>query len=393
MFRFRGEILPSKSWLNRAQIIKHFNPQIRLPVDTAADDVRSLHTAIQSIGQDAVFDLGLGGTSFRFFTFLISRHPGKWLIKAHRRLLERPQQDMLNLLQQLGVQARLSPDGLNLFSDGWKLTSEIEISAESSSQFLSGLLLSCWDLPQDLRVRIRKPVVSYSYLQMTLQLLSECGMHYEQHETEAYLALNIPAHQVSDVSELRPEIDVSSAFSLAAAAVVSGEVEITNWKHDSVQPDMEFIRLFREMGIPVELTENTLRIRQQSQWKSLSCDLNQTPDLFPVLAVLCALGAGTSVLSGAQQLKNKESDRIAKTAELLKGAGFQIRALPDGMEILGRSSVALSQNEFIFDPSEDHRMAMAAGILKLAGYNIHIQHPGVVNKSYPDFWRHTGVQP
>lgn len=393
MFRFRGDLLPSKSWLNRAQVIRHFNPQIRLPVDTAADDVRVLHTALAQIGRTAEFDLGLGGTSFRFFSLLISRQPGEWRVKANPRLLERPQGDLLHLLRQLGVQADMGAEGLALNSEGWKITSEIEISASSSSQFLSGLLLSSWNLPQDLTVRVAKPLVSQAYLEMTLQLLRESGMSWRRQETPGHLVLHVPAHQVSGVTELQPEIDVSSAFSLVAAAVVDGDVEITNWKRDSVQPDMGFLALFREMGIFFEAVGTELCVRKQSRWRGLRCDLNQMPDLFPVLAVLCALAEGKSVLSGAGQLRHKESDRIAKTAELLTSAGFEVSALDGGIEIFGRGPVTPSQNEFVFDPSEDHRMAMAAGILKLAGYNIRIQHPEVVNKSYPAFWHDTGVQP
>ena len=50
-------------------------------------------------------------------------------------------------------------------------------------------------------------------------------------------------------------------------------------------------------------------------------------------------------------------------------------------------------NRFSFNPDHDHRMAMAAAVLKLAGFTIDIQDADVVKKSYPGFWKDIGIQP
>lgn len=402
MFHFKGDIITSKSWLNRALVIQHFNPTTQLKAKTElkadSDDVLSLQRALQGLTDSAQeFDLGLGGTSFRFFSLLVSRYQGEFLVKAHPRLLARPQQELLRILEQLGVHAAMNDSGLVIKSNGWSFDSQkpLQVAAAESSQFISGVLLSAWGLEKDLKIEIKKPLTSFAYLQMTLSLLQKCGMSLDIQDTEKALLISISAQQKALVLEIEPEPDVSSAFSLAAAAVVNGSAEITNWNSSSTQPDQIFLKLFEQMGISYQESPRALCLQKQKTWSGLQVDLNTSPDLFPVLAVLCALAEGESVLSGAAHLRHKESDRIAKTSELLQLYGFRHEVLSDGMKIFGQGPLVHRQQNpqqvTDFNPEHDHRMAMAAAVLKLAGYNVQIATPEVVNKSYPAFWKDVGL--
>lgn len=391
MFRFTGPVLTSKSWLNRAQVVQYFNPQVKLNVDAESDDVISLKKAIAAVGTVNEFDLGLGGTSFRFFTFLISRSKGEFTVKAEKRLLQRPQSEILDILKQLGVSCELTQDYLKIKSSGWQATKQVVCDGAESSQFISGLLLSCWNLDFDLNIQIKKPVVSFDYLKMTISLLQQAGLQIIMQEQDNFFQLNIAKLQKSNLQELVSELDVSSAFSLCAAAVVGGQAQITNWSMRSSQPDIAFLIAFRKMQIHCDISDSNLKLAKHNTWFAVEADLRNSPDLFPVLAVLCALAKGDSRLYGAEQLRHKESDRIAKTRELLMAAGFKCEELSDGLRIFGQSSVQSLQQQFSFDPDHDHRMAMAAALLKLKGYNIKIQNPEVVNKSYPNFWKDIGL--
>ena len=145
------------------------------------------------------------------------------------------------------------------------------------------------------------------------------------------------------------------------------------------------------MQIQFESSPTEFKILKHNIWNSVEAHLNSCPDLFPVLAVLCAMARGESVLSGAAQLKIKESDRILKTKELLNLCGYQCEELPDGLKISGESSMQNFAKPILFNPDEDHRMAMAAALFKLKGFNINILNPEVVNKSYPNFWKDIGL--
>lgn len=389
MFTYKSDLVLSKSWLNRALIIQNYQPQIQFVSGSNSEDVQILKKSLDFIGKSSEFYLGQGGTSFRFFCFLISRKPGTWTVKAHPRLLERPQQGLQDLLDQLGVQIEFKKEEVIIRSKGWKIPIEIKCGAQDSSQFISALLLNAWQLPQDLNVVIQGPVVSVDYLKMTILMLKQFGMQIQ----ESSGRLSVDKNQIPRPDRAQPEVDVSSAFSLAAAGVIAGDVEITNWNLNSLQPDMVFLKLFDQMQIKYTQTETSFKIHQQSGWKALRADLNYSPDLFPVLSVLCALAEGKSDLYGAEQLQHKESNRLLKTKELLDLVGFHSELKKDGLLIEGQSSSQNKKNQLQFNPDYDHRMAMAAGLLKLIGYNIDIQNPEVVNKSYPSFWKDIRIKP
>ncbi len=391
MFQFRGELLNSKSWANRALVIQYFNPHIKLNIDAQSEDVFHLKKSIELIRDSNEFDLGLGGTSLRFFLFLISRSSGTYTLKAHRRLLDRPQQQALDILKQLGVSSDIFGDSLIVHSKGWQATEKIFCSGDSSSQFVSGLLLSCWKLNFDLHIEIKKPLVSFGYLKMTLELLRKAGMKIIQSENEDFFRIEILKNQTAAVDSLNQELDISSAFALAAAGLIDGEVEILNWNQASEQPDLVFLELFKKMNINYFENSKSFKIAKQNSWSALDCDLSSSPDLFPVLAVLCAFANGVSTLRGAAQLKHKESDRIVKTQELLNLIQVKTEILPDGLRIFGEGRDFFCESSSKFDPDHDHRMAMAAGLVKLLGFNVSILHPEVVNKSYPSFWKDVGL--
>ncbi len=388
MFKYKSDLVLSKSWLNRALIIQSYAPNLKLGLDSNAEDVRVLKKAISEIGSTNEFYLGQGGTSLRFFCLLISRRPGNWIIKAHPRLLERPQSGLSNLFGQLGVGIKMKSDRILIDSTGWKIPEEIICEAKDSSQFVSALLLNSWKLERDLNLKILGPIVSEDYLTMTIKLLENFGMKINQGEF-----IQVPAAQKPQDFGIKPEVDVSSAFSLAAAAVIDGDIEITNWSPQALQPDLIFLKIFDQMNIGYTETLHSLSIKKQKTWKAVNVNLVRSPDLFPVLAVLCALAEGTSHLHGAEQLKHKESDRLAKTKELLDLAGFRSEFKSDGLSITGQSSFQDKTKKLKFDPDHDHRMAMAAGVLKLAGYDIDIQCPEVVTKSYSAFWKDVGLSP
>lgn len=392
MFQYEGDMLLSKSWLNRAQILHAWKPDFELPSEEffESDDVLELKEALARVGQANFFQFGLGGTSLRFFCFFISRKKGESFVEAHPRLMERPQQPIFDILNQLGVKAERADEFIRIASNGWRVPDVIRCDGHQSTQFITGLLLNAWHLPEDLNVCIQKPIVSKPYLQMTLEMLKQSGMQIEASETGDELHLRIPSYQQITMN-LSPEIDISSLFSLAAAAVVNGNIRISNWNSRSLQPDLAFLHIFKKMQISFIENENIFQIQKQAHWSGIEVNLHESPDLFPVLAVLCALADGPSHLYGAAQLVHKETNRILKTAELLKLAGFQCEVLEDGLRINGKSSGWDLNKSITFNPDLDHRMAMAAALLKLKGFQIEILDRAVVNKSYPSFWQDIGL--
>ena len=391
MFNFQGKLDISKSWMNRALIIQSFDPSnLIIEGSSSSQDVILLQQALADLSNSKTeFHAGFGGTTFRFLALRVSRHVGEFFIHAEPALLARPQNELLNIFEQLGVQAGLESGGLRIKSQGWKEPSGLlKVCTNESSQFLSAVLLSSVNLAFDLHIRIEDETISADYFKYTLHLLNQSGIKTIEFEDSIF----IPKAQKINRATLFGELDVSSAFSLVVAAISGGVVKIENWNSNSLQPDIQFLNFLLRMGIQYEVQGQSFKINQQHQYKNLSANLNNCPDLFPVLAVLCAFSKGESHLYGATQLKFKESDRIKKTTELLKKCGFGVQDLEDGIRITGNPNPDFSlQKEIVFNPEHDHRMAMAAAILKLRGFPLRLTQPEVINKSYPQFYQHIGL--
>lgn len=106
-------------------------------------------------------------------------------------------------------------------------------------------------------------------------------------------------------------------------------------------------------------------------------------DELPLVAVLGARASGETRITGAGELRHKESDRIATTVRNLRAVGVEAEELPDGMVVRGGDAPLAGRIE----TRGDHRIAMAFGVLgALPGNAITIDDPGAADVSFPGFW-------
>lgn len=388
-WRFQGSIPASKSLFNRALIVKSYFPVMELFGESECDDVKFMKAALDEIKERSHIDCGEGGTTFRFLVLRASRQRGVHVLEAEPRLMERPQKELLEIMKQFGVQAQIKKNGMYIVSDGWKKpVGPVRVDSTESSQYASSLALNAWRLDFDLEFELVGAKVSESYFQMTLQLLKQLGMRIHQ-TPKGYL---IPKGERLSQLSWNVEPDISSTFSIATLGALCGEVVIENFPMKSLQPDIVFLEIFKKMHVDFELQENRLTVKSSRFLKAIEWNLAQSPDLFPVLAVLCAHAHGHSRLFGAPHLVSKESNRIKKIADLFDLVGVQYEVLPDGMIIHGQAHWSYDRGG-VFNPDKDHRMVMAAAIFKKLGHPIEIQDPRAVNKSFPEFWRIVGITP
>lgn len=386
---FQGDIPGSKSIFNRALIVKSFFPVLDLHGFSNCDDVRHMREGLKIFRDRNRIDCGEGGTTFRFLALRVSRQKGVHTLEATPRLMQRPQKGLLDLLKQLGVQAQIKGSELFVISEGWKRPrGPLFVDTAESSQYASALVLSSWLLDFDLEFELVGPKVSESYFEMTLKMLKDMGMRIKQ-TPRGYL---IPAEQRLSQLSWTVEPDLSSAFTMAAAGALAGEVTINNFPEQSTQPDLVFLDVFKKMNITHSLQGHVLTVQQSPGMKAVDFNLFQSPDLFPVLAVLCSWAQGVSKLHGAPHLALKESNRIQRVADLFNLLGITHEVLEDGMIIHGNPQQSLKSG-VRFNPDQDHRMVMAAALMKLKGHQLTVEDPQVINKSFPEFWGMIGLQP
>jgi 3-phosphoshikimate 1-carboxyvinyltransferase len=366
---------------NRALIIQSFFESVQIKGFSNCEDVKHMQLALQQFRKEAPIFCGEAGTVIRFMALRVSRSQGEYFLKGSHRLLGRPQAEIQAILSQLGVTCDLQSDGLRIYSKGWNCPKNfLQVDQSQSSQFASAVVLNAWQLPFDLRIKIAGNL-SQSYLQMTIHLCRSLGMKVFVENSEIWIEKN----QKIQASLITLEPDYSSAAAVIAASVVGGECELIEMPPSVYQPDYEFLEILKKMQADVLCNQDSIVVKKSSRLKAVHADLSSCPDLFPVLAVLCATAEGTSKLYGAPHLKFKESNRIEKTAQLLQIVGFDFEVHKDGMSIFG-ASPKFATGRAVFDPENDHRMAMAAAVLRLYGFDLEIQNPEVVDKSFPEFW-------
>jgi len=352
-------------------------------IESSSDckDVAYLEAATANLNQQT-FQVHSGGTTLRFLALRLSRYPGQHRIQMSKQLYERPHEDLNLVLQQLGVNFAWGINELRISGASWQLEKAIEVNVNKSSQVLSALLLNSWLLESDIDIYFNGPMISESYFKMTLEILNFLGMQWENLDG----GLRIKAKQQISRFSASSEIDMSSAFTLAALATIDTGHIIEPFVYPSIQGDADFLAIFEEMGIPFALSDWKLTIYPVNQLRPIQCDLKNTPDLFPVLAMLCSMAEGSSTLDGAKHLAYKESNRIESMAYLFDSIGIKYDKLADGMRIHGNATYL--QKEFIsIDCQNDHRIAFAAALAKLRGHNIKITGKECVEKSFAGFWQ------
>ncbi len=395
MFNFKGELELSKSWLNRVLILNSFFENILIEGHSNADDCKFLKQSLQDFKNlKTEFYVGKGGTTFRFLALRISRKPGRYKIQLDESLLKRPVQDLIELLAEFRVRSFInSQNEFEMESEGWVNPNRtIKVNASKSSQFLTALLLSSIDLEFDLSIKIENFITSESYFDYTLDLLNQLGIEVHKNKFNEVISVFIKKKQIPTKNKLDSELDISSAFTLSAAAVLNGQVQISNWNSKSSQPDKLFVEIFQRMNIKMIQKNNDLFVNKTSGFKSINVSLDNTPDLFPVLSVLCSFADGISYLTDVDQLVFKESNRLEKTIELLAKCDVQFETIDDGLKIYGQSNRMYKKRDLIlFDTAHDHRMAFAAALFILKKYPIKMNDPMVIKKSYPQFYQHIGL--
>ncbi|MCY4512275.1 MAG: hypothetical protein OXB86_01140 [Bdellovibrionales bacterium] len=384
-FYFLGKAPLSKSLLNRALIIRGWFPDFDIQGTSSCDDIQIMTKALENPSAK-IINCGLSASAFRFLALYLSRKGGEYFLTGQPALLNRQMQELPMILSQLGVSAIKEEKGWQISSEGWKPQGDyVNIPYKTTSQYASGLLLSGWNLKRDLFFALNRNQVSFAHFKMTLDFVQQLGMDVKSEGTEYC----IPAGQTLQVFHYKPEQDRNSLFALAALAALTGKAVFSDWTDLSLQSEAVFPHILEKMGVSLKKENHTLSVFKTDHLKPLEMNLCSTPDLFPVLSVLCAKANGTSRLSGLKHLAFKESHRLNQMEKLFQLSNIAVEKTEDTFTIHG-NTLRLSVKPFEFDGAGDHRIIMAAALLKKIGVPIQITGKEAVSKSFPDFFKYIG---
>jgi 3-phosphoshikimate 1-carboxyvinyltransferase len=339
--------------------------------------------------RDATTDLDCGnsGTSTRLLAGVVAGSGVTGRFVGDSSLSRRPMRRIARPLEAMGARVELPEHGgLPMTIRGGKLHDVEWVNETGSAQVKSCIMLAALCAGVEAKV-----VESPRSRDHTERMLASQGAEVWVNEQSVLL------HPVARLAPLDVTVpgDPSSAAFFAALAALAPRGEILLRRVCVNETRIGFLAALREMGGEIELVGREriagewvadVRVTGGATLRGISIVREAIPTLIdelPLVACLAAYAEGETRVTGAEELRVKESDRIAVVVGNLRSLGADAEELPDGFVVRGTAPVLRGR----VVTHGDHRMAMAFGILgALPGNEIEIDDPDCVAVSYPAFW-------
>ena len=337
--------------------------------------------------QDLKIFMSNSGTSMRFLSAFFAFRPGKTILYGKKRMHKRPIEILLQGLRGIGAEINsidsngcppIEIRGKEKLNGG-----KISLSGKISSQFFSAILQIAFLCKNPVEILIKDKLVSRPYLKMTIELLKKFKIFCE-HSAD-FKKIVIWPQTLQSPKKISIESDATSAsYFLALPAIHGGQIEVGNIPKNSLQGDIEFIKVLQKMGCKITQKSSTLICQGPKKLKPLGkINLENIPDSAMTAAILAAFSDGSSHITGLSTLKDKETDRLEALTSQLKKIGVEAFCGRDFITINGNRKKMKAEEIETFD---DHRMAMCFALVASAVKDVVILDPDCVNKTFPQFW-------
>lgn len=341
--------------------------------------------------------LGNAGTAMRPLTAAVAAAGrGSFILDGVARMRERPIQDLVDGLVQLGVDASCTlgtgcpPVLVNAVG---LPAGKVELSGSVSSQYLTALLMAAplataKDGVTATDIIIQDELVSQPYVDMTVKLMERFGVKVER--VDGLQHLRVPAGQrYTSPGMAYVEGDASSAsYFLAGATITGGTVTVEGCGSDSLQGDVRFAEVMGLMGAKVEWSPYSITITgpPRGQLKAIDHNCNDIPDAAMTLAVAALFANGTTAIRGVYNWRVKETERMKAIVTELGKLGADVEEGRDYCVITPPKNGGVMSNVAI-ETYDDHRMAMAFSLVACAGVPVRILDPGCTRKTFPTYFK------
>lgn len=385
-----------------------------LPVEDAAGTL-----TITGIGATAgsmdlkEFHVGESGLLTRLMIPIVAvLGKGNVRITGEKTLPGRPLKGAADMMASFGVLLSSDNARSNAFNDVFVpltvknnlVPGKAEISGKDGSQLISGLLTALPLTGKNSTLYVEDPK-SIPYMFITVDVLGKFGIRIQSEmegddiflQTQDWghcsqITFKVKGNQQIKAADLAIEGDWSAAANFLVAGAIFGSLDLDGLDTASLQADLSIMDILTEAGASLSRLdeEKTLHV-QRAPLNAFHFDLNQCPDLFPIVAVLAAFCQGESRLAGVNRLAGKESDRGKAVADMLTQMGVENHIEDDEMIICGRSlQQRLLTGTLLrggsYTSLHDHRMVMALKVAALgADRPITIDDEACVAKSFPSF--------
>ncbi len=387
----------SKSISNRALIIRALSgAQFDIENLGASDDTDIMIRLLQQDSSQE-YNAGHAGTCYRFMTAYLALQKGEQVLTGSERMKERPIGPLVEALRSVGVAINyLEKDGYPPLQIGEvnpdTYNRDVQISGNMSSQYLSALLMIAPSLPDGLCMHIQDTLVSRPYLEMTLKVMEEFGVHHSWVD-ENTIDVKQQAYQAKPFIVESDWSAASYYFSIAALAK-EADITLEGLFSNSLQGDIAIKDIAMAFGVKATFENGNWRLQKDASLRKdlYEYDFIKQPDLAQTVSVMSAGTGMYSIFTGLETLKIKETDRIAALQNELSKAQVFMSKLPAKFspkstdEFYAINGEVNMEEVIEIETYKDHRMAMAFAPLGLIK-PIKILKPEVVSKSYHGFWK------
>jgi 3-phosphoshikimate 1-carboxyvinyltransferase len=326
---------------------------------------------------DRVVDCGESGSTLRFLLPIAALDGRRTIFTGSDRLLQRPLDVYARIFDESGV-SFIRERGRTIVHGALR-SGSYTLAGDSSSQFVSGLLLALPLLDGDSELRLSTPLESRQYVNLTMDVMRRFGVEIEEGDA-FYLARGGQRYRPACY---RVEADYSQAAFFLAAAALGLDVKVAGLNPESLQGDRAMLRILRDAGAEIVWEGGVAGVRA-GRLSAVTVDAREIPDLVPPAAALCCFCEGTSRIVNAGRLRLKESDRLRALATELRKLGALVEETDDSLSITGASRLRGGS----VDAWGDHRIAMSMAVAAIRCETpVSISGWRSVNKSYPGFWR------
>ena len=402
----------SKSLTNRALLIASLaNGTTHLINALFSDDSRYFAKALQTLGFDVQLDeanhsmtitgmdgkipatkaelfIGNAGTAARFLSAFLTLGNGEYTLDGEPRMRERPIGDLVEALGQLGcdIQPLQNKEGGMQICPPVKITAtglkggKTKIAGAISSQFLSALLMTAPYAQSAIEIELTTDLNSKPYVDMTIAIMKDFGVEIQR---DQYSRFTIHPSSYLPITNYPIESDASAAsYFFAVPAICGGMVKVENISRKSVQGDIAFLDVLKQMGCKVEEADNSITVYSPSSIHGVDVDMRDIPDTAQTLAAIAPFALSPTRIRGIASARVKETDRVHATCTELNRLGVQVEEYEDGMTIFPCQTFKSAN----IQTYNDHRMAMAFSLIGLRFDGVTIENPSCVSKTFPDFF-------
>ena len=304
---------------------------------------------------------------------------GPATITGEKTLSNRPLKGVSDIMASFGVLVKEHKVPITVH--GNIIPGTAEISGKDGSQLISGLLMALPFCAKPSTLLISDPK-SIPYMFITCDLLKKFGIRIssemegdaamiEQQDWSACtgITFKIKGGQKYHAADIDLEGDWSAAANFLVAGAIFGNAEVHGLETDSIQADLAIADIIVQAGAIVSELDDAVCV-SKAPLEGFEADLNNAPDLFPIVSILAAFSDGMSRISGLGRLVGKESNRAEAILDILKKLG--VKAMEDGDDLLvwGENLASRTLNGRLlkggkFSSLGDHRLAMALKVASI----------------------------